>query len=73
MCELQDARDVLDRWIKRLKDGVPGEDYQAEGTDANDPEEPLNPPEWYEKFNGELLLVSAKCETLAAVVLSAAS
>ena len=66
--ELTSARAVLDKWIKEVESGVPGEDYPAEEVESNDDEAPRNPQEFYQKFCGELLLVSGKCETLTTIL-----
>ena len=71
VAELKSAQAILGQWAKRLEQGVPGEDYHPEGADASDPEEPLNPDEFYEKLQGELLIVSGKCEALATVLQAA--
>jgi hypothetical protein len=67
--EVQTARDILTKWVAALADGVPGEDYQVDGsTGLDNPEAPRNPAEFYEKLSGELLLVSGKCETLTTIL-----
>lgn len=60
VAEMQAARAILDKWIKAVEDGVPVVDI------------PTGTPEQLEDFVralcGELLIVTAKCESLSNVL-----
>jgi len=60
--ELEAGRDYLEKWVARVREGVPGVDMPISGDNAD---------ENYEKFMremyAELRLVSGKCDTLAEI------
>lgn len=59
LSELKSSKDILESWIKKAEEGIPGLDIPA-------------PPDRLEDFMrafcGELLIVSGKCENLSNVL-----
>lgn len=65
--ELVSVKQIVDKWIDRIEEGIPGVDIPMEG---NTPaEERLDI--WLSELIGEIRLVSGKTENVAQVLASA--
>lgn len=57
--EMKGARDILDSWIAKVGEGIPVVDLPASPEQLED---------FLRAFCGELLIVTAKCESLSNVL-----
>lgn len=60
--ELVSARDLLAKWIAAVEEGIP------QVTASGPTETASNAEEWLTEFCGEMQVVAAKCDTLAATL-----
>jgi vacuolar-type H+-ATPase subunit E/Vma4 len=58
--ELEATKEILEKWLEKVNDGIPGMDVPAED---------LSIEIWVRQFCGELNLIAGRCETLAGVLL----
>lgn len=57
--EMKGSRDILDSWIAKVGEGIPGVDIPAS---------PEHLEDFLRALCGELLIVTAKCESLSNVL-----